>query len=673
MIDTKSKSPEKKFISGSLVNKKSKLIKQKKKGNKHRSRGVVYIKHLPHGFYEEQLRGYFSQFGAITRLRLARSPKTLKSKGYAFIEFRYPEVAEIAAGAMNNYMMFKNIIKTAYIAPKDIKYDYFRSGIKRINEDGQKVITSKSIEARKAIVENSNKLMTDADQEKRIKRIAEKLNEHKAKAASLGIDYDIDAIASNMGDKVIEAMEKSKSTTIETLSSDGESDDSDESFNPSNFEFEDDSEDTSDFSDDDSGDESGDDNKNRKVAINVALEASMRANEDQSTNRKKTPRSKSTHKPIGFEDDTIHLDDDSIDDKKSRRNAIKVALEASMKANEDQSVVAPKKIRPKTKRSLDKSLINHSDDESEDDSIGDKKTRRNAIKVALEASMKANEDQSVVAPKKLRSQTKRPLDKSLINHSDDDSEDDSIDDKKARRNAIKVALEASMKANEDQSVVAPKKLRSQMKRPSDKPIREEKQKVDSGTNCDQTITESFVQKEILKNAEKKSSKGTEMSESFFKRSEDDSTNGKKSSKGTEMSESFLNLNDHGVVKNSKKTKLNEKETFKVPASNILKKAKINTETKNTKSPKSKSRPTQSIPCQTEKTQEKASPSPPSKNSSSATSMPLAKSSHTIEKKRNSNPTVKTKEKLKLMAKVSKSSSSGSDKIVNIRVHLGKGN
>jgi nucleolar protein 15 len=126
---------------------------------------------LPHGFYEEQLRGYFSQFGAITRLRLARSPKTLGSKGYAFIEFRYPEVAEIAADAMNNYLMFKNIIKTLYIPPNDIKYDYFRSSVKKVKKNGEKVLTSASIEAREANVENTNKLMTEDDEKTRIKRI----------------------------------------------------------------------------------------------------------------------------------------------------------------------------------------------------------------------------------------------------------------------------------------------------------------------------------------------------------------------------------------------------------------------------------------------------------------------------------------------------------------------
>ena len=43
--------------------------------------GVVYLGHVPHGFYEKEMRAFFSQFGAVTRLRLSRSKRTGRSKG----------------------------------------------------------------------------------------------------------------------------------------------------------------------------------------------------------------------------------------------------------------------------------------------------------------------------------------------------------------------------------------------------------------------------------------------------------------------------------------------------------------------------------------------------------------------------------------------------------------
>ncbi|KAK8949673.1 hypothetical protein KSP39_PZI005441 [Platanthera zijinensis] len=36
---------------------------------------VIYIGHIPHGFYEEQMEGFFKQFGKVKRLRIARSKK----------------------------------------------------------------------------------------------------------------------------------------------------------------------------------------------------------------------------------------------------------------------------------------------------------------------------------------------------------------------------------------------------------------------------------------------------------------------------------------------------------------------------------------------------------------------------------------------------------------------
>ena len=60
-----------------------------------KNRGSVYISHVPHGFYEKQMRAFFSQFGTVTNLRLGRSKKTGKSRGYAFVEFKFMEVAKV--------------------------------------------------------------------------------------------------------------------------------------------------------------------------------------------------------------------------------------------------------------------------------------------------------------------------------------------------------------------------------------------------------------------------------------------------------------------------------------------------------------------------------------------------------------------------------------------------
>ena len=69
-------------------------------------RGIVYVGHLPKGFNEEELKKFFGQFGTVSKLRVSRSKKTGRSKGYAFLEFQDKEVASIAVGAMDKYLMF---------------------------------------------------------------------------------------------------------------------------------------------------------------------------------------------------------------------------------------------------------------------------------------------------------------------------------------------------------------------------------------------------------------------------------------------------------------------------------------------------------------------------------------------------------------------------------------
>ncbi|PKI84546.1 hypothetical protein MVES_001419 [Malassezia vespertilionis] len=82
--------------------------------------GVVYIGRLPHGFFETQLKAYFSQFGDIRRLRLSRNKKTGHSKHYAFIEFDAKEVAEIVVDTMNNYLLDGHLVQMAMIPDRDV-------------------------------------------------------------------------------------------------------------------------------------------------------------------------------------------------------------------------------------------------------------------------------------------------------------------------------------------------------------------------------------------------------------------------------------------------------------------------------------------------------------------------------------------------------------------------
>lgn len=90
------------------------------------SRGVMYLGHIPHGFYEKEMKGFFTQFGEVTRVRVSRSKKTGKSCGYAFVEFADRDVAAIAAEAMDGYMMMKRTLKAEVMAPEKVHPQLFK-------------------------------------------------------------------------------------------------------------------------------------------------------------------------------------------------------------------------------------------------------------------------------------------------------------------------------------------------------------------------------------------------------------------------------------------------------------------------------------------------------------------------------------------------------------------
>eukprot|EP01023_Acetabularia_acetabulum_P007128 TRINITY_DN1302_c0_g2_i1.p1 TRINITY_DN1302_c0_g2~~TRINITY_DN1302_c0_g2_i1.p1 ORF type:complete len:226 (-),score=40.41 TRINITY_DN1302_c0_g2_i1:317-994(-) len=92
---------------------------------------VMYIGELPYGFFEQEIKKYFGQFGEVLKVRLSRSLKTHNCKGYGWVEFRYPSVARIAAEAMNGYMMFKKRLVCRIVEKDKIHKDLFKGHDKK--------------------------------------------------------------------------------------------------------------------------------------------------------------------------------------------------------------------------------------------------------------------------------------------------------------------------------------------------------------------------------------------------------------------------------------------------------------------------------------------------------------------------------------------------------------
>ena len=83
--------------------------------------GILYIGRIPHGFYEEEMTSYFTQFGTILNLRMSRSKKTGRSRHYAFIEFADREVAEIVAQTMHNYLIASHLLQVILLTPEEVQ------------------------------------------------------------------------------------------------------------------------------------------------------------------------------------------------------------------------------------------------------------------------------------------------------------------------------------------------------------------------------------------------------------------------------------------------------------------------------------------------------------------------------------------------------------------------
>jgi RNA recognition motif-containing protein len=157
-------------------------------------RGVVYVGHIPEGFAEPQMRKFFSQFGKVTRLRLSRSKKNAKSKGYAFVEFEEESVAEIVANTMHKYLLFGKTLQ-CHLMEKSKQHPMLFKGFKKklmnFSNMRRKKFRSTHNDRPKQEVEGQEVPCRTTRQAKRKERSVQKL---KGVLANLGVDYDVDGI-----------------------------------------------------------------------------------------------------------------------------------------------------------------------------------------------------------------------------------------------------------------------------------------------------------------------------------------------------------------------------------------------------------------------------------------------------------------------------------------------
>ncbi|KAF6147732.1 hypothetical protein GIB67_006705 [Kingdonia uniflora] len=141
---------------------------------------VLYIGRIPHGFYENEMEGFFKQFGMIKRLRIARSKKTGKSKHFGFIEFESPEVAKIVSECMHNYLLFEHMLQV-HLVPQERVHPKLWHGVTRIYKPVNWTQIERTRHNKERTIEQHNKLVVGImnREKKRRKRIE-----------AAGIDYE---------------------------------------------------------------------------------------------------------------------------------------------------------------------------------------------------------------------------------------------------------------------------------------------------------------------------------------------------------------------------------------------------------------------------------------------------------------------------------------------------
>lgn len=173
------------------------------KGSSAKPGAVLYLGHIPHGFYEEEMMGFFSQFGDVKRLRLSRNKKTGASKHFAFIEFEVAQVAAIVAKSMNGYLMYNKILVCHVMAPEAIHAGLFAKSAK---------LPSSAAENRLRERKRHNAPKDEKAEAARQERLKSADEKKRKKLAAAGIEYDFEGYAGAAAKKEGKKVKKAKTS-----------------------------------------------------------------------------------------------------------------------------------------------------------------------------------------------------------------------------------------------------------------------------------------------------------------------------------------------------------------------------------------------------------------------------------------------------------------------------
>lgn len=188
-----------------LSKKEEKRLKKVAMSTESEKPGVVYIGRVPHGFYENEMKAYFNQFGKILKIRLSRNKKTGASRHFGFIQFESATVADIVARTMDNYLMFNHLLKVKLVPEEQVNQDWFKGANKRFKAVPWNKMAGRKLE--QGMSEDSWNERVGRE-EKRRRSKADKLKE-------IGYKFDVPKVKSATGIAKLRALEEGGKILVE--------------------------------------------------------------------------------------------------------------------------------------------------------------------------------------------------------------------------------------------------------------------------------------------------------------------------------------------------------------------------------------------------------------------------------------------------------------------------
>jgi len=96
--------------------------------------GVLYFGHIPEGFFEQQMKAFLSQFGAVAKVRVSRSKRTGGSRGYAFVQMMDQAVANVVQKTMHGYILLGRTLVCQHVAPENVHDEMFAGALTRTSK-----------------------------------------------------------------------------------------------------------------------------------------------------------------------------------------------------------------------------------------------------------------------------------------------------------------------------------------------------------------------------------------------------------------------------------------------------------------------------------------------------------------------------------------------------------